>query len=151
VGTLTGLTVASTSTLPFANQNGCVREFAHRIAKTPSNTHTITILFEDQSSAYAPAIVEILFTASRHDFDATRYGGRCTVAITSFSGSVSATEIEDAGVNVTFASTTSGNSLVITATTNGATPDQEPSRIGVFARVLTGGSVANNALTMTIA
>lgn len=110
-----------------------------------SNTHTITISFTSQASQWSAYIVEVIYASSHNNTNAA-YGGRATYSCATLTSITDVTELEDIGTDVSFAATTSGMDLIITATST-ATAGQEPNRIGAVVRITRGNNAESNRPT----
>jgi hypothetical protein len=107
--------------------------YSATLGKTGSTTHTATITFGSQASFWEPKHVEIIFTGSAGAQNTT-YAGIARYMFTTITSLGSVTELEDSGNGVSFAATTSGMDLVVTATTT-----SNNTRIGFVARIACGG------------
>jgi hypothetical protein len=108
--------ITNNSTRLISNANGVYRVFTQRITKTSNTTSTCAITFGSQGNQHASHIVEVLFATAQAD-SAGGVGGRATYMLGSLDAVGVLSEIQDIGTGTSFAATTSGSVLTITATT----------------------------------
>jgi hypothetical protein len=137
------LTVQGDSTVSPQISSDLYRVFTRVSSKSASSTFVATINFTSQINVYVAHLVEILFASSIPGSPA-RHSGRACYAVTSLTG-LNITEIEDIGSGVSFAATSSGTNLIITATTTSGSV----THYSFVARIVTGRSTAV-PLTMTL-
>jgi len=134
------------STSPAIVTNDVEYKFVGNTTKSSSTTHTIEIEFDSQTTQWSGNLVEITFSASLYNASGA-YGGRALYAMSVLNSISGLTEIEDSGHDVTFATSTSGTTLTITATTTANTD-----RYSVIANITRGNKsiTTNKPLTMTL-
>ena len=144
------LDIQGTDTEPLTVLNDTVYTFAANVTTSQSNTHTVTIPFTSQVSQYSNFLVEIYASLSWVS-NSQVFAGRALYTFTTLNSIGTITEIEDTGQNLSFSASSSGMNFVVTITTTGLA-GQEPSRIGVMAKVIrSNGSVGNQPTSMTLA
>jgi hypothetical protein len=134
------------STLPAIVINDVEYKFVGNTTKASNTTHTIEIEFDSQTTQWSGYLVELTFSATRYNASAS-FGGRALYAMSVLNIISGLTEIEDSGHDVTFATSTSGTTLTITATTTSNTD-----RYSVIANITRGNKsiTTNKPLTMTL-
>ena len=108
--------ITNNSTQLISNANGIYRVFTQSTSKASNTTSTCAITFGSQGNQHASHIVEVLFASAQDDANGG-VGGRATFLCASLTSVGTVSEIQDIGTGTSFAATTSGSVLTITATT----------------------------------